>query len=261
MTPGYQLGPTDRFLLVGQNGSGKSTVARALTAGYRSQVVIDAKHEESLSRSVTIYDAETFRQWFPQRARRIVFRPDPDDAGALDVGAVMLRVLRYGHTALVVHDAALYASAGWILPAYRRAQLIGRSIEVPVWSLVQRPTGVHNVLLSEATHVFLFRLALESDRTKIAGVVGPGALELPESEFGFGYYGPSTGGALVRCSPMEREAPNDPPDNRQPGTGDHHGDGRNLRDKMAHPNGQRPGPERPGGRHLGDRPGRTATTR
>jgi hypothetical protein len=254
--PGFLVGPTDRVVLIGHSGSGKSTMLRALTAGYRHQVVVDAKHEESLGRSVTVYTPADFARTFPQRARRIVFRPDPEGKGGDDVDEVMRRVLRYGRTAIVVHDGALYASSGTIVPAYRRAQLIGRTIQVPVWTGLQRPVDVHNVLLSEANHVFLFALALESDRTKVAGIVGRGALEPPDRPFAFGYYGPSTAGALVRCDPLEVK--DDSPDDREPRDGDDHGDARHLRSQGSDPDGQRPRPGRARRRHLAEAPPVTA---
>jgi energy-coupling factor transporter ATP-binding protein EcfA2 len=250
--PSFRADPSDRVVLIGHSGSGKSTMLRALTSGYRHQVVIDAKHEETLARSLTVYTPAEFARTFPQRARRVVFRPDPEGKGGDDVDEVMRRVLHYGRTALVVHDGALYASSGAIVPAYRRAQLIGRTIQVPVWTGLQRPVDVHNVLLSEANHVFLFALALESDRTKVAGIVGRGALEPPDRPFAFGYYGPSTAGVLIRCDPLE--VPNDSPHDRESRDGDDHGDGRHLRDQGSHPDGQRPRSERPGRRHLAPPP-------
>lgn len=239
-------------MLIGHSGSGKSTMLRALTAGYRHQVVIDAKHEETLGRSLTVYTPGDFARTFPQRARRVVFRPDPEGKGGDDVDEVMRRVLHYGRTAIVVHDGALYASSGTIVPAYRRAQLIGRTIQVPVWTGLQRPVDVHNVLLSEANHVFLFALALESDRAKVAGIVGAGAMIPPDRPFAFGYYGPATAGALVRCDPLE--VTNDSPHDRESRDGDDHGDGRHLRDQGSHPDGQHSGARRARGRRLGPTP-------
>lgn len=219
-----------------------------MTAGYRSMVVIDAKHEESLARSITLYDVSSFAQTFPHRSSRIVFRPDPALEGA-DVDAVFARVMRYGHTAVVVHDAALFATATRIPPNYRRAILTGASVQVPVWSLIQRPIGVHNVLLSETDHVFLFTLHLLGDREKLAGVVGPGALEPAGVPFSFLYYGPSTAGQTIRCDPLE-VASSDPPDNRQPGNGHDHGHRGNLRGQSDNPDREHPRPVRPGRRRL-----------
>lgn len=249
-TPAFRIAPDSRIVVIGQAGSGKSTLLRAMTVGYRRQVVIDSKHEETLARSLTVYTPSSFAQTFPHRSGRVVFRPDPESRNGADVDEVMRRVLAHGRTALVVHDGALYASSSWIVPSYRRANLIGRSLGVPVWSGLQRPVGVHNVLLSEASDVFLFGLALESDRTKVAGIVGPSALEPIGERFAFAYYGPSTAGVLVRCDPLEVGTGEHSPDDLESGDGDDHGDGRHLRRQVADPERQHPGTRRARGRHL-----------
>lgn len=235
--PDFHIGPTEHVLVVGQNQSGKSTLARALTWGYRNQVVIDPKHEELLPRSITVYTAGEFARVYPQRSTRVVFRPDAGLDRGEDVGEVMARIERYGRTAVVVHEAMFYANQGWILAPYRRLQVAGAGRGIPVWSLTQRPMGVHNVILSEARHVFLFDLALDGDRRKIAGIAGDGALDRPGVAFGFGYYGPTTGG-LVRCDPLEVMSA--PPDARKPGDGHDHVDGRDLRPKGPHEDVPRP---------------------
>ena len=248
--PDFTIGPGEHVLIVGQNQSGKSTLARALTAGYRNQVVIDPKHEETLARSVTVYSPGEFARTYPQRSTRVVFRPDAGLDRGEDVGQVMARVERYGSTAVVVHEAMFYATAGWILPPYRRLEVAGAGRGISVWSLSQRPITLHNVLLSEAKHVLVFDLTLEPDRRKIAGITGPGALERPGVPFGFGYYGPTTGG-LVRCDPLELERrTDDPPHPGQPGDRDRHGDGRHLPDQSPEPIVPGSGPERPGRRTL-----------
>lgn len=249
----FVLGAREHVLIVGQNQSGKSTVARSMTAGYSAQVVIDPKHEEVLARSITVYSPAEFGQVYPQRSRRVVFRPDNGLERGEDVDSVMARVEHYGRTAVVVHEAMFYASAGWIVPAYKRLQVAGAGRGIPVWSLSQRPMGLHNVLLSEARHVLIFDLALEGDRRKMAGIVGDEALIRPERRFGFGYYGPTTGG-LVRCDPLELERrTDDPPDTPKPRDRDRHGDGRDLRPEGANAHVPSPRPVRAVGRHLGRR--------
>jgi energy-coupling factor transporter ATP-binding protein EcfA2 len=246
--PDFTVAPDGRVLVVGRAGSGKSTLARAMTAGYRNVVIIDPKHEESLAGGRVVYEPRAFAQLYPQRSTRIVFRPDAGLERAPDVDEVYARVLRFGNTAIVNHEVMFYATSAWCLPNLRRAQIAGRSRQVPLWNLTQRPVDVHNVILSETTHAFVFELLLESDRRKVAGIVGPGALEPPGRPFAFGYYGPSTGGGLVRCDPLE--VPNDPADAEQ--SGDRHGAGdrRHLHHEGRHADLPRAGPVRRRGRDL-----------
>lgn len=215
---GFLIGPTDRTLIVGRTGGGKSTLARTLFYGHRSLVVVDPKHEELLARSVTVYTPAEFRAVFPQRSTRIVFRPDPELAPSDDVDEVIRRVLGYGRTCLLLHEAVDYATPTRILPALRRASKIGRTLGVPVVVCSQRPIGLHNDLISEADHVFAFDLGLAGDREKIAGVGGPAFLERPRTEFGFLYYGVrTTAGRVVECPPLAIPAEPSTPADAQPG--------------------------------------------
>lgn len=206
--PDLTIGPTDRVLIVGQTGSGKSTLARALFYGHRSLVVIDPKHEELLPRAGVAYTPAEFRQLWPQRTTRVVFRPNPEDARADDVDEVIRRVLAFGRTCLLLHETVDYANPNRMVPALRRAVLTGRSQHVPVVACSQRPIGLHNVVISESQHVFAFDLAMEPDRKKIAGVGGPGFLErVGEGSHEFLYHGPGTAGGVIRCPPLSAPPP------------------------------------------------------
>lgn len=196
------IGNTDRVLIAGRSGSGKSTLARAMFYSGHSLVVVDPKHEEELAASLTVYTPAEFRRAYPQRCRRIVFRPDPRDGRGRDVGEVLARVLQYGNCRVLLHETVYYASSSWVLPELRQVAKVGRSRGVPLVMLAQRPVGLHNDIIAEAEHVFEFDLAMPGDREKLAGLGWPGLLERPAHPHGFLYAGPSTGGAVVACDPV-----------------------------------------------------------
>lgn len=197
------IGPTDRVLIVGQTGSGKSTLARAMFSFDRQLVVIDPKWEEELpSPSAVATTPAEFRRLWPQLARRVVFRPDPELLpAASDVEAVVRRVLAYGRTRLVFHEVVDYASPTRILPALRRAAKLGRTLGVSLVVCTQRPIGVHNDLLAEADHVCAFHLALAADREKLAGIGGPELLVSPGPGHRWLYWSARTG--VLKCAPID----------------------------------------------------------
>lgn len=202
--PTVSIGPKERTLLVGRTQSGKTTLAAALTGGYRSLVVIDPKHRVVLNRTVTVVgDPGLFAQTWPQRARRVIYRPSSEQRDHADVDLVIRRVLRYGRTCLVVDEAMELCSAAWILPAYKKAVTQGAELYVPVVSATQRPIGIHNVLLTEAEHFFIFDLPGEPDRGKMADFIGPGADERVGVPYAFLYAGLASGGSVVRCPPID----------------------------------------------------------
>lgn len=201
----YVIGPTERAAIVGRTGSDKTTLAGVLAGGYRSLVVIDPKWRFVMGRTVTVVgSSREFAQVYPQRSTRVIYRPDPEDPDHADVDAVLRRILHYGRTAILVDEAMEYATVGRIMPAYKRAITQGRELYVPVISCTQRPIGVHNVILSEAEHLFAFDLQLEGDREKLVAANGAaGFLERPRRPYAFLYAGPATGGVAIHCSPLE----------------------------------------------------------
>lgn len=202
MAPSIEIRPDQHVLICGMNGSGKSTLLRVLTYGYSRLVVIDPKHEEEVPRALVAYTPEQFRQLWPQRSPRVVFRPDPEDPKHRDVDEVIRRCLAYKNVRIAIHETVDYAQASWVVPSLRRAYMIGRSLNVGIAAASQRPIGLHNVAISEAAHVFVFRLQLEGDRAKLAGVLGDAVMAPPPQDFGFLYGGSAAGGAVVACPPL-----------------------------------------------------------
>jgi len=202
------IAPSERAAIVGRTGSGKTTLARQLVGTYRNLVVIDPKWRFELARTMVVAgSAADFARLYPQRTTRLVYRPDPESSDHADVDAVIRRVLRYGRTCLCLDEAMDYATPSAILPAYRRALTQGRELLVPVVSLTQRPRAVHNTVLSEAEHLFVFDLQVASDRDKMADLAGDALRERILTPYAFAYYGPATGGHVVMCPPLRLPAP------------------------------------------------------
>lgn len=195
--------PSERVTIVGRTNSGKTTLARLLVGGDRNLVVIDPKWRFELARTqLAVGTARAFAELWPQRSTRVVYRPDPGSRKHDDVDEVIARVLRYGRTRILVDEAMGLASPSVIIPAYARAITQGRELLVSVVSLTQRPRGVHNVLFSEAEHLFVFDLAVASDREKVADIGGDQLAERPREDHAFWYVGPATNGAAVHCPPL-----------------------------------------------------------
>lgn len=200
--PEYVIGPTDRILVVGRTGSGKSTLARAMFYTGARLVVIDPKHEEDVPGAQVVYSPGDFRRVYPQRSRRVVFRPDPEDARHGDVDEVLRRVLAYGNARVLLHETVDYATTTWILPALRRVVKVGRSLGVGAVMLAQRPVGLHNDVVAESEHAFVFDLAMPGDRDKLAAIGCPDLTQRVGRPYAFLYYGPTTGGRAVACDPI-----------------------------------------------------------
>lgn len=197
-----------RTLIVGRTQSGKSTLVRRMVGGYSSLVVIDHKRQFELPRTLVVDGSPAlFRQAWPQRTKRVIYRPDPYAKRGADVAEVLRRVIAYGRTAIVVDEASNLCTQGWILPEYRRTITEGASLFLPVYSITQRPVGVHNVLLTEADDVFVFDLAGSGDREKVASFFGDELVERIGRPYAYAYAGLSTDGRVIQCPPLELTDP------------------------------------------------------
>lgn len=176
--------------------------------GYRNLVAVDPKHRLELPGALVVTGIAAFRQTWPQRATRVVFRPDleTDDTLRGEVDEALARVLHYGRTAVLVDEALDLATSTKIVPAYRRVIRLGRELVIPVFSCSQRPMGLHNDVLSQSEHLFVFDLPLRGDRDKVSEIGGPELLERADdrlgAEHGFAYYGPATRGRAIWIPPL-----------------------------------------------------------
>lgn len=184
-------GPTDRAFFVGQTGSGKTTLARELLKQKRYVVVLDGK---GLINWPEMQLVRTFSKLFNEKAPRMIWRPTHEelrDEEAIDkfFEWVYLR----GNTTVYI-DEAQTVTNGQLLPNYYHGCITrGREHKVEVWSGTQRPTLIPQVIMSEAEHMYVFKLKLEQDRDKMASMTGidSEALQaIPKHQF---FYAPQDG--------------------------------------------------------------------
>jgi hypothetical protein len=216
----FNIRPDQRAVIVGRTGSGKTTAALMLVAGYSTLVIIDVKRRVELAGVPVVYGLEGFRNSWPQRVRRVIVRPtdaDLETEKALWAWAdgVFSRVLKYGRTAVLVDECLDLAPKQKIVRGYRRALRMGREPLIPIYSCSQRARDLHNDVFSESEHLFVFDLNLATDREKVAEIGGPELLTRVDARFpqghGFAYSGPETAGAVIWSPPLQVPAGQLPP--------------------------------------------------
>lgn len=190
-------------LILGQNGTGKSTLASAIANSWPRVLVLDPKLDPAavLPNSHVAVGLADALAHLPGR---VIYRPTPaeldDLPGSFDVLIRRLLIAGGGH-GIVLHEAADVApqrAARWL----RTAWMQGRGLGVPVVSCTQRPAWVDRLAFSEARHVFLLTLTDPDDRDRAAALMGRSRAELPNTPepHGFYYRGPS--GDVIRCRPL-----------------------------------------------------------
>jgi hypothetical protein len=183
------LEPDQRAFVTGRTGSGKTWLATGWIARggspWAQGIAVDPKHaltsRELPGWQLVVGFNNALRLWGAEHPRLIV-RPVQGDYGrAAGYDALAVRLLmasRCGASAGWYDDEVLNAAPlGRIQLGLERLLTEGRGRCVPVVAATTRPIGVHNKLLSEATHLVIFNLNLPGDRAKLASFAGEQLLD------------------------------------------------------------------------------------
>lgn len=187
--------PTEHVFIAGRTGSGKTFLARKYLNRYKNVVALDTKGtlqwpevpDEELtlvSRLADLGGAKT---------PKIIYRPSWEEMEVDFYNEFFRWCYMRGNTIVWIDEAMSVCPNPHKIPDYYKAVLTrGRELQVAAWSLSQRPSGIPQVIMSEATHFFVFDLNMPQDREKLVEVTG--AMELmkkPSTQYGeyaFWYY-------------------------------------------------------------------------
>lgn len=169
---------THRHIVVGRTGTGKSVLAVWLLSQRNWDeipwIIIDYKGDKLIAR---IPAREIGFGTIPSEPGLYVIRPLPDQREEMD--AFMMQVWERQNVGLFIDEAYMIGqhSAG-----FRTVLTQGRSLEIPVIALSQRPVKVDTFMLSEADFIQTFHLNGFRDRRTMEEYI-PGVdmdAQLPE---------------------------------------------------------------------------------
>lgn len=171
----YRLQPGQKVLIAGQNGSGKSVMATSLARAMDRVLVYDPKGDpEAVIPNAAI--VTTARDAVRALPGRVVYQPNALEAadGVAKFDEIARRLIQAGGSCgVVVHELASLGTAYAIGPWHRALITQGRSLQITVVEVTQRPRNVPIVALSEAQHLVCFTLLNPDDRDVMAGYMGP----------------------------------------------------------------------------------------
>ncbi len=182
----------ERVFLAGRTKSGKTFAARELLAKIPRLVVCDPKASDSIERwRLAPWDRESQRLLRNGEPVRTRVKRDPTQREDEFWDEVLFECWNAGNVVVYIDEVYLLKPESGGYPRYLSLlYTTGRERGIGTWASAQRPTFIPMVLMSEAEHVFAFRLLREDDRSTLAKNTHP-VLEQqipPEDKHGFFYW-------------------------------------------------------------------------
>lgn len=175
----------DRISIFGHTGAGKTHFAKNwLLPHYNKYVFWDVKREnDDVKYDVMVNTPKELKNVITDNLK-ILYQPkSPTES---DFNQICEIIFNHRNTTLYVDEAALVSTPTKILYWHNVLITQGRSYGVGIIDVSQRPRVIHNTLISESEHMFVFALTLETDISKIRQQIGDAAEEirfLPEYHF------------------------------------------------------------------------------
>jgi len=188
-----RLAAGQKVAIAGQNGCGKSVLASRLANAMDRVLVYDPKWDPAaeIPNAAVVTTARDAIRALPGR---VIYRPDPlEAANVVDrFDEICRKLIRDGgRHGIVVHELTNLGTAYAIGPWHRAAITQGRSLQITVVEVTQRPRNVPVVVLSEAQHLACFTLLNPDDRDVMAGYMGAAIRPEPlPLDFRWWYRGP-----------------------------------------------------------------------
>lgn len=170
-----------RIGILGQTGMGKTFLTERLLEQQPRVIVVDSKHRVNWrGYHLTNNPVATFL------TDKVIYRPDsgrpPDEWWFEAVQTLHER----GGGVIYIDEMSFITDANRIPKGLGDGFRLGRELGVGIWFSGQESTTIHNTTLRQADMLIMFYNQGESDRIKLAGIVGDMAhvtSHLPKYEF------------------------------------------------------------------------------
>lgn len=193
----------DRCFFAGKTGSGKTFLAERLLEQFPYIVVLDNKGlfgtDETTDyfylaeRGFTLCNDLSEIEELATQSNRIVYRPAPELEADTKIFMDTMNdflwwIYNRKNCILYVDEVTAISDSRNILPGHNAIMKRGRQRGIGCWNASQQPVNVHNTLLSESEHFFIFETTLQSHRDKLAGFMGEEVRNIIPKEHKYFYY-------------------------------------------------------------------------
>lgn len=192
------LRDSGRCILVGKTGSGKTTLAHALLAGFDPRIprlIIDPKGTFKSPNPAQVIespnDIDPAKPYTSYHYKPAIEETEKD--AIENYNRLLLWTMRGGQAGIkrLVYIDELYAlspNGTEYPPAIRALYTRGREFGITVCAATQRPVSVPRVCYTECEQFALFSVLAKSDRERMAEMIGQSALIPPTVQYSFWWY-------------------------------------------------------------------------
>lgn len=185
------IGDDEHVFIAGRTGSGKSMLAGEYLRNAGKVFALDSKG--TLTWPQVPEDQKTIITRISEISKtttqKVIYRPIADEMEDEFYDQFFEYCYFHGNCKVWIDEAMAVCPNPHRIPRYYKAILTrGRELNVTAYSLSQRPSGIPLVVMSEATHFFIFDLNMERDRKTMVEITGCSELMAKPDKFVFWYY-------------------------------------------------------------------------
>lgn len=175
--------PTDKFMVLGRSGCGKTTLGSRIVSVYPKVITFDSLHEYSEKDGVIVSGFSEFCDVLLRKQNKekfhIIFQFDLESENNAAEFNEALRVAYYfGGVLLRIEEIQNFTSPHFIPKWLSHCLTTGRHRKIGMMFLTQMPRYCNKALISQAGHLFCGQLHERADIEYARSVLGERAFEL-----------------------------------------------------------------------------------
>ena len=163
----------EKIVIVGASGSGKTYLANEIMKGLNgiSVWVFDPNYQFHSSRAMVFNDlSEMLKVYDSAKRGHYILQPHQNDENTFR--RFCSEAFKRGNVVLIMDEIHNWLTKQRVLKEFNQVILSGRPRGISCVSISSRPASCPNHILSNAKHVFAFKLNLESDVKFLEGYLG-----------------------------------------------------------------------------------------